>query len=106
MDYPYTFSEAELLAAFRSVLTEDDAQELASDAAAAIAAQAVITFSEETLILLSLLGPEANRKVEAYRTWRRQGQPVGAEEERQWQALTQTMKQSMKENGARSPDAG
>jgi hypothetical protein len=102
MSYRYAFTEAELYAALRSVLPDEDARELASTGAADVAEGGALTFSEETLVLLSLLGPETNRKVEHYRSWRRQGQPISAEEERQWQ----TIKEAMDAHIAASRDVG
>lgn len=75
---PFPFTARELFLALVLVVPPDEARQLADDIVRGSADPVGWSLSVETLILLSLVSPELNDKVETFR--RQYGVPLSAEE--------------------------
>lgn len=91
------FSEEELYQALRLILPETEARAAAAPLPAPTAEHFAelqpgehivrgINFTDDTLILLSLVSEELRVRVERYRARRRGAAPLDADDERAWQA--------------------
>jgi hypothetical protein len=103
MSFVHLFTEAEQLAAYRLVLSEEDARGMAAGADATNASLRQpggtngISYSEATLVLLSMVSPETAAKVEALRRRRCVGDEARwAEDERRWNEAKHLMMEQIR----------